>query len=418
MRAYVRLSLLTPLLLLALFACRDEPSTPASSAGESVGVLVRVNGVPITEADVLYWLRGAHGQEISEEMKASTLERLVEAELVYQQGLQLGLHRDAQYQRQVGALELGLRATQRSEMMKRVYSGEIAARVRVDDQETRAYYDANRERIAHELHLGVIQTSSRAKAEQVLEQIRQGRSFEELADATSSRKADRAATGWDLGRLPWSKIPLEWHETVYALEPGGVSEVFVGEQTGVVIFKLVERTAGPPPSFEAIQSAIVSRVADSQDARAYYEEHRDRIGQVLHLGMIPFADEKTAHAAREAIERGMTFEALADSQRRGHAEPGRSSWDLGFMTWSRIPMEWHDVVYGLQPGELSGVFEGKQTGVRIFKLSATRPAADADFTSVRNSVMNRLKEAKVRRAYEEYLASLEQEARIERIAPR
>lgn len=418
MSTRIRPSLLTGLVLLVLIGCRDESFTPESAADQPEVVLARVNGAPITKDDVHYWLRGAHGQEITEEMEARTLERLVEAELVYQEGLALGLDRDAQYRKQVGRLELSLRATQRTEMMKRVYNREVAAHVAIDDEETRAYYDSNQERIARELHLGMIQLPNRAAADQALEQLRQGRSFEDVAEAATGRGVNRAASGWDLGLLSWSKIPVEWHETVYALEKGEVSDVFVGPQTGIVIFKLLERSGAPPPPLETVRSVITSRFGEGVDPSAYYERHADRIGLVLQLGMIPFRDEASARAARERIERGVSFEELADSHPLGHSEPSPSSWDLGFLNWSKIPLEWHDVVYGLEPGEVSGVFEGTQTGTRLFKLYHTRPAAHADFTSVRNAVMNRLKEAKVHRAYEGYLAELRQKARIERIRPR
>jgi peptidyl-prolyl cis-trans isomerase C len=93
---------------------------------------------------------------------------------------------------------------------------------------------------------------------------------------------------------------------------------------------------------------------------------------------------------------------------------GREPWDLGFLSWDQIPVDFVDAVYQLKPGEVSEVVRSKRTGHQIFKLFGFRKNPKADFSAASGIIMNRLRDQKVLEAYEQYVADLRKEAKIER----
>lgn len=248
-------------------------------AGEDVldedKVLVRINGRPITEYDLTYWLRGAHGQEITPEMKENTLERLVDGELVYQKGRELGLHRNESYRKEIRKLALQLRATQRAEMMQRVYNQEVVGTIEVSPEEVRQYFEDNRGRLERRLHLGTLRFHTVAEARAALERARAGESFEDLAGLSQDSQ-------WETGLLPWSKIPLEWHDEVYQLEPGQVSDVFEGERTGIRLFKLLDSEKADSVEFKSVQNSIMNRLQDAR-ARDAFKKYLADLREAAHI---------------------------------------------------------------------------------------------------------------------------------------
>ncbi len=94
---------------------------------------------------------------------------------------------------------------------------------------------------------------------------------------------------------------------------------------------------------------------------------------------------------------------------------GREPWDLGFLSWDRIPVDFVDAVYKLKPGEVSNMVSSQRTGYQIFKLFAARKNPKADFNSMVGLIMNRLRDEKVIKAYQQYVEKLKKEAKIEKL---
>ncbi|HSR11230.1 MAG TPA: peptidyl-prolyl cis-trans isomerase, partial [Thermodesulfobacteriota bacterium] len=150
------------------------------------------------------------------------------------------------------------------------------------------------------------------------------------------------------------------------------------------------------------------------DAKNYFDKNADQITTELHLGVISFSNEKGAGEALEKIRGGATFESIAQSVIGGQASSGRAPWDLGFLSWDQIPIDFLDAVYRLKPGEVSNVVSSKRTGYQIFKLFAIRTNPKADFNSMSGQIMNRLRDERVIGAYTQYVEKLKKEAKIEK----
>ena len=95
--------------------------------------------------------------------------------------------------------------------------------------------------------------AARIRAEEALERIQAGQSFEGVARAIS--EAPGKDKGGDLGMLPISQLPPFLVDAGAALKPGGISPV-VESEYGFHIVKLVERVHGKEASREEARAAI------------------------------------------------------------------------------------------------------------------------------------------------------------------
>ena len=211
---------------LSLCACqklRDKEVTE-EPAGAQVGsaevdepnVLATVNGVDITDMDVDFQLRGGHGQKVTPELRQLALERLIDAELMYRHGLELGLDQDKKYQRAIRAYEMRIAAAKRNEMVRRVFNREVAAKVEVNDADAQRYFAQHKAKLAQKYHLYMMRFKEKGAADDTYDLLRKGGSFEELARKQFVHVPKmNEREPWDLGFLGWKQMPSEWAEAVF-----------------------------------------------------------------------------------------------------------------------------------------------------------------------------------------------------------
>lgn len=253
--------------LLCFLACKSEKvaGTPAGA------LLAKVNGVAITEDDIYLRLEGGHGGRITPEMRAQALDDLINQELLYQQGLKLGLDKDAKFQNTVKVMEMRLKEFKRAEMARRVGSTRIAATVNVTEDDVSRYIEANADKLRTEFHLEMIRFTDEAEAKEALAKIRSGATFESMAQGKFPHAPKAGKAPWDLGYVPWNQLPIEWREAIERLGKGEVSGVLQGKRTGIAIIKLVDRRNNRKLDIERMRSAIMNGIRDEKLVAAYDE---------------------------------------------------------------------------------------------------------------------------------------------------
>jgi parvulin-like peptidyl-prolyl isomerase len=261
--------------LLTFPACKSQKTdvTPAGNA-----VLAKVNGVAITEDDLYLRLEGGHGGTITPEMRKQALENLINQELLYQEGLKLGLDKDAKYRNAVKVMEMRLKDFKRSEMSRRVGSTRIAATVNVTEQDVDRYIEENGERLKSEFHVGMVRFTDEAEAKEARARIQGGETFESVAGKKSSHAPSGAKQQWDLGYLPWNQLPFEWRQVLEVLGKGAVSDVLSGKRTGVTLIKLYDKKKNSKLDPQSIRGAIMNRLLDEKVVEAY-NEHLQKLKQ-------------------------------------------------------------------------------------------------------------------------------------------
>lgn len=151
-----------------------------------------------------------------------------------------------------------------------------------------------------------------------------------------------------------------------------------------------------------------------EDAKDYYEKNAARIATQLHLTYIKVKGKEAADEALKKIRGGESFTSVARPLMGDANIEGREGWDLGFVNWDQIPVDFFDAVYGLKPGEVSGVMGSRQAGFQIVKVAATKKVPRATFSAIQGTLMNRLRDLKMLESYNQYVVQLKSNAKIEK----
>ncbi len=150
----------------------------------------------------------------------------------------------------------------------------------------------------------------------------------------------------------------------------------------------------------------------NKDVADYYVKHRKEFmsEESIHAAHIvknvgEGVDEEAARAVIGEVERelraGADFAELAD---RLSDCPGRGG-DLGFFPRGQMVDEFDDVVFGLQPGQVSGVFR-TAFGFHIAKLIERRPAGPLTLQEVKERIAELLLGEKKQKAVSNFLDRL------------
>jgi peptidyl-prolyl cis-trans isomerase SurA len=153
---------------------------------------------------------------------------------------------------------------------QQVISHEVGSRIQISKTEVQKYYEEHRadldrpeeERLSEILISGntsqgkdfaQAMAEARAKAEDLLKQLRAGASFPDLARENS--KGPTAAQGGDLGFFKRGMLAKELEAKTFVLKPGEITDVIPTKQ-GFVILKVTEHNASGVPPLEKIQGQI------------------------------------------------------------------------------------------------------------------------------------------------------------------
>jgi peptidyl-prolyl cis-trans isomerase C len=270
------LLLLLCFILAGLFIGCTAKKEPAKSSERGSKVIAKVNGTPITEEDLSFRLPGAHGEKRASGNQQKALDDVITEELLYQQGLKIGLEKDPGYRAQIAKLEHQLAIAKRAEMTRRVYNTQVAAKVEITHADAKNYYDRNADQITTELHLGVISFNNKERAEEALQKIRGGVTFESISRSVMGSQVSAGREPWDLGFLSWGQIPVDFVDAVYGLKPGEVSDVVSSQRTGYQIFKLFGARKNPKANFAGMSGLIMNRLRDKKVIEAY-DQYVDKL---------------------------------------------------------------------------------------------------------------------------------------------
>ncbi len=271
-----RLSLVLSLAMLT--ACgQGSPSGASGSApvsstapATSEKVLARVNGVPITDADVALRLKAdsheAGGDPGAPDRKKNVLDYLILHEIMAQKAVEQGLDKDAKYQEELRRLEAQLAAFKRQELSERFIARENDKRGTFSDDEARAYFQKNEKRIRTQVHILQILKRSESAVVEARSMIERGKTFEEVA-ASYFPGLPEGQKPWDLGFLPFYKIPEAWRDTLTDLEVGKMSGILRGPNERFWLIKLVEVREDAALTFESAKEGIL------QDMKATKAQH-------------------------------------------------------------------------------------------------------------------------------------------------
>jgi peptidyl-prolyl cis-trans isomerase C len=163
------------------------------------------------------------------------------------------------------------------------------------------------------------------------------------------------------------------------------------------------------------ERAVDRKAAPSEaEARAYFDLHQKQIRTQIHVKQILRKGKKAIDEARRQIEGGTPFEDVARSQ-LPNLPPGVTPWDLGYLSWYKVPEAWRGVVYDLAPGAMSPVIAGPNERYWLVVVVDQKEDPSADFESARGPIVNDLTRQRVDAARDKAASELKARARVEHL---
>lgn len=177
-----------------------------------------------------------------------------------------------------------------------------------------------------------------------------------------------------------------------------------------------------------VEKEITPKITVSEaDAKKFYDQNIDKFKQgdrirASHIlcGVDPKATNaekmKAKEKAEELLKEIKAGKDFAELARTNSTCPSKTQGgDLGFFGKGQMVPAFENAAFALKPGEVSNVVE-TQFGYHIIKVTEIKEAGFTSFDEVKDKIEGYLKNLKVQKAVNDYVAQLKEKAKIEKIA--
>lgn len=246
-----------------------QASAPSSAGGEA---LARVNGVPITEADVKALSGRAHRSAPSKARDRRVLDNIITQELVSQAAQKMGLDQEEPLKAKLAGIQAEAAVQTRRALYEGFLAREVAGKVKVTDEDAKAYWEKSKSEVRTAIHMMQILRRSEEGIRKAEADLKAGKDFVEVAKDRPDTKGHGAGGSehkfWDMGYMHWAQIPSILHEPLRALKDGEVSGVIKGPAGRYWILKVVARQEDKGGTFETYSKILRSSIKrQKMDAR-------------------------------------------------------------------------------------------------------------------------------------------------------
>jgi len=193
--------------------------------------------------------------------KSMVLDQMISEKLLIQEAKNMGLEKDNDVLEQIKKMTEQI-------LVQALIEREILDKVKVSDEEVVEYYTENKNDFTEkeQVHLFNILVETEEEAQDILEQLKAGGDFSEIAKEKSTGPS--AAQGGDLGYLSKGTIIPEIEEVVFALEVEELSEV-VKTDFGFHILKITEKKPETVKALEEIKEDIIQTLLPTKQKEAF-----------------------------------------------------------------------------------------------------------------------------------------------------
>ncbi|MBU4602644.1 peptidyl-prolyl cis-trans isomerase, partial [bacterium] len=205
-------------------------------------------------------------EEVPEEYKlqldkSMVLDQVISEKLLIQEAKNMGLEEDNDVLEQIKKMTEQI-------LVQVLIEREILDKVNVNDEEVSEYYEQNKGSFTEkeQIHLYNILLESEEEAQAILEQLKAGGDFSEIAKEKSTGPS--AAQGGDLGFLTKGTVIPEIEEVVFALEVEELSEV-VKTDFGFHILKITEKKPETVKALEEVKEEIIQTLLPTKQKEAF-----------------------------------------------------------------------------------------------------------------------------------------------------
>jgi peptidyl-prolyl cis-trans isomerase C len=244
-------SLLLVLLAAALPALATAAEDPKKGAAKT---LATVNGVKIPQvrADAMLAEQKTQGSTESDDLRKQVKEELIRREILAQEAKKKGLDKKPEI---VGQVELA-----RDAVLIRAYLQDFINTHKVSDEEVKKEYDkivAALGKKEYKARHVLVEKEDEAKG--VIEKLKKGDKFEELAKAQSKDPGSKDKGG-DLGWAPPANYVKPFSDALVALDKGKYTETPVKSDFGYHVIQLDDVRDLKLPSYEESKQGLEQRL--------------------------------------------------------------------------------------------------------------------------------------------------------------
>ena len=193
--------------------------------------------------------------------KSMVLDQMISEKLLIQEAKDMGLGEDKDVLEQIKKMTEQI-------LVQALIEREILNKLKVNDEEVLEYYEQNKDSFTEkeQVHLYNILLETEEEAQDILEQLKAGGDFSEIAKEKSTGPS--AAQGGDLGYLSKGTIIPEIEEVVFALELEELSEV-IKTDFGFHILKITEKKPETVKTLEEVKEDIIQTLLPNKQKEAF-----------------------------------------------------------------------------------------------------------------------------------------------------
>jgi peptidyl-prolyl cis-trans isomerase C len=248
-------------------------------------ILAVVDGEPITEGDMKYSLQITHRREDLSSAGIMNLsqyvQKLIDDRLIIDEARRMGIDQYPEVRQAIQAYIL-------RESVVRLHDEEIVKKVSVSENDILNYYKKNYERFT----LDLIEVGSEKDAKGILEQLKKGEDFKELAQKYSTHVSKKNGGEVVLKR---NSMATYIDEAVLNLRPGEFSEV-IKIANKFYIVKLIDRKEAPDEELEKVRGNMERAIRKQKE-----EERSDEYLKYLREHANINIDQKLLSSIEEDI---------------------------------------------------------------------------------------------------------------------
>ena len=272
----------------------DIVPIPASVKGNPTDVLAELSDIKVTremfdkEFDTFKEIANPQvvAQLSTPEGKKNFLQQLVDVTMFEKKAKQEGLDKTDNYKIDVRESAVARLSIERVR--------KLLGSITIEEAETKKFYEEHKNMFAEpdQYHLFQISTDTKEKAEAIVKDINSGKSFIEIAKASSSDESKN--NGGDKGFVMSDELTPEISAVLASLEKDKVSAPIAIAENLYVIVKYSEKKAGEVKEYDTVASQIRRDLASEKQMEAFKAEI-ERLKKVYNFSL----DKNVAETIRK-----------------------------------------------------------------------------------------------------------------------
>jgi peptidyl-prolyl cis-trans isomerase C len=290
---------ITALAVASLVACQGGSSSTSSSstASKDAKVLATVNGTKITSDDFDREVKALpeyiRTMADTPQGKKEMIDTLVMRELILQQATKDGIDKGKDIEEKLAELKKRI-------IVDTYLKTKVEAESKVSDEDLKKFYEQNLDKFktGEQIRASHILVKSEQEAQAILDQLKKGSSFENLAKAKSTDSS--AAKGGDLGWFGKGSMVPAFEKAAFGLKEGQLSGVTKSD-FGFHIIKLTGKRAAGTRPLDEVKEQIKGAIMPQKQQQVFMKLKEDlKKGAKIELAdtqAAPAPDAKPAGAA-------------------------------------------------------------------------------------------------------------------------